>query len=174
MSKTFGGESVDSKKYTDNSRNRKSRTSKSVNCEKTTSNENGSETSNLEGAPESKTSRTKKDGHRRLARRAWWFGVLAGVTFIVVVETACAAWAEPAGGIEQVKSFATKLTTYVTAIAASVAVLFMAVNGIRWTMSSGNPMRQAEAKNGLVSAAAGLAIALSAGVIVNLVVAALQ
>ena len=83
---------------------------------------------------------------------------------------ACAA----AGGIAEVKSFASKLTSYVTAIAASVAVLFMAVNGLRWTMSSGNPSRQAEARNGLVAAAAGLAIALSAGVIVNLVIAALQ
>ena len=78
------------------------------------------------------------------------------------------------GGIEEVKSFATKLTNYVTAIAASVAVLFMAVSGVRWTMSSGNPMRQSEARNGLVSAATGLAIALSANLIVTLVIAALK
>lgn len=83
------------------------------------------------------------------------------------------AWAA-GGGIGQVRSFASRLTTYVTAIAASVAILFIAVNGIRWTMSSGNSARQAEARSGLVAAAAGLAIALSAGLIVHLLVAALK
>ena len=91
---------------------------------------------------------------------------------ILVVQSE-AAWAVE-GGIEQVKSFATRLTNYVTAVAASVAVLFMAISGVRWTMSSGNPMRQTEARNGLVAAAAGLAIALSANLIVTLVVSALR
>ena len=95
--------------------------------------------------------------------------LLAGVA----VWQTTAAWAG-AGDIEEVKSFATKLTSYVTAVAASVAVLFMAINGIRWTMSSGNPMRQTEARGGLMAAAAGLAIALSAGLLVNLVIAALK
>jgi hypothetical protein len=107
-------------------------------------------------------------------RRAWWIGLAAGVALVLVLETAVVAWAAPGSGIEEVKSFATKLTNYVTALAASVAVLFMAISGVRWTMSSGNPMRQTEARNGLVSAAAGLAIALSANVIVSLVIAALQ
>jgi hypothetical protein len=99
--------------------------------------------------------------------------VLTAWLLVVLVEHA--SWAHAAtGGIAEVKAFASKLTGYVTAVAASVAVLFMAVNGLRWTMSSGNPMRQAEARNGLVAAAAGLAIALSAGVIVNLVIAALK
>lgn len=117
-----------------------------------------------------------KGGTRRrdkVVRRAWWLGVVAGVALVVLVESACVAWAQT-GGIGQVRSFASRLTNYVTAVAASVAVLFMAINGVRWTMSSGNPARQAEAKNGLMSAAAGLAIALSAGLIVNLVVAALR
>jgi hypothetical protein len=90
-----------------------------------------------------------------------------------VVAQASVAWAAP-GGIAEVQRFASRLTNYVTAVAASVAILFIAVNGIRWTMSSGNPARQAEAKNGLVAAAAGLAIALSANLVVNLVVAALR
>lgn len=83
------------------------------------------------------------------------------------------AWAAGTG-IAEVRSFATRLTGYVTAVAASVAVLFIAVNGVRWTMSSGNPLRQGEARHGLVAAGAGLAIALSANVLVNLVVSALQ
>ncbi len=98
--------------------------------------------------------------------------VALSVAVLLVLEPSVALAAE--GGIEEVKSFATKLTNYVTAIAASVAVLFMAINGIRWTMSSGNPMRQTEARNGLVAAATGLAIALSANLIVTLVIAALQ
>ena len=98
--------------------------------------------------------------------------VALSVAVLLVSEPSVALAAE--GGIEEVKSFATKLTNYVTAIAASVAVLFMAINGIRWTMSSGNPMRQTEARNGLVAAATGLALALSATLIVTLVLAALQ
>ena len=98
--------------------------------------------------------------------------VLAALGVALAVDAP--AWAESGGGIEQVKTFATRLTNYVTAIAASVAVLFMVINGVRWTISSGNPARQAEAKTGLVAAAVGLAIALSANLIVNLVVAALR
>jgi hypothetical protein len=113
-----------------------------------------------------------KQDVRRWKRRAWWLGVLTGVVLMVLIEAATTAHA--AGGIEDVKSFAAKLTNYVTALAASVAVLFMSISGVRWTMSSGNPARQADAKNSLVSAAAGLAIALSANVIVQLVVSALQ
>ena len=109
----------------------------------------------------------------RRARPAWWLGVVVGMAVVILLDEAVAAWAA-GGGIDDVKSFASKLTNYVTALAASVAVLFMAISGIRWTMSAGNPMRQTEARNGLVSAAAGLAIALSANVIVSLVVAALR
>lgn len=101
-----------------------------------------------------------------------FYGLVLLLAGVAVWQTT-SAWAG-AGDIEEVKSFATKLTSYVTAVAASVAVLFMAINGIRWTMSSGNPMRQTEARGGLMAAAAGLAIALSAGLLVNLVIAALK
>ena len=99
-------------------------------------------------------------------------GVVVGMV-VAMVAVPAVAWAAP-GGIAEVQRFASRLTNYVTAVAASVAILFIAVNGIRWTMSSGNPSRQAEAKNGLVAAGAGLAIALSANLVVNLVVAALR
>jgi FtsH-binding integral membrane protein len=79
-----------------------------------------------------------------------------------------------AGGIGQVSAFAARLTDDVTAVAASIAVLFIAVNGIRWTTSSGNPMRQADARSGLIAALVGLAVAVSANVIVNLILAALR
>jgi hypothetical protein len=100
-------------------------------------------------------------------------GIVLAVVAIAVVVEADVAWAQ-AGGIAEVQRFASRLTNYVTAVAASIAILFIAVNGVRWTMSSGNPARQAEAKNGLVAAGAGLAIALSANLVVNLVVAALR
>ena len=106
-------------------------------------------------------------------RRVWSrTGVVVGMALAVLAVPAV-AWAAP-DGIAEVQRFASRLTNYVTAVAASVAILFIAVNGIRWTMSSGNPARQAEAKNSLVAAGAGLAIALSANLVVNLVVAALR
>ncbi len=105
---------------------------------------------------------------RRLSRLVI-IALLAGLVLVVVPEVAYAA----GGGIGQVQHFASKITHYVTAIAAGIAVLFMAINGVRYTVSSGNPSKQAEAKNGLVSAAIGLAIALSADVLVQLVVSAL-
>lgn len=77
-------------------------------------------------------------------------------------------------GLGQISSFADRLTADVTAVAASIAMLFIAVNGVKWTISGGNPRRQAEAREGLVAAAVGLAIALSAGLIVSLVVGALK
>jgi hypothetical protein len=49
-------------------------------------------------------------------------------------------------------------------------VLFIAINGVKYTASNGNPGKQMEAKNGLVSAAIGLAIA-SANLVVQPVVA---
>ncbi len=93
------------------------------------------------------------------------------------IHTRAVSWVVSAagpGGITEVRNFATKLTGYVTAVAASVAVLFIAINGVRWSMSAGSPLRQAEARHGLVAAAVGLAIALSANVVVALVVSALQ
>lgn len=88
--------------------------------------------------------------------------------------------ATPAGpvgdpvGIEAVKSFAAHLADYVTAVAGSVALLFIVINGIRFSASNGNFTKQAEARAGLVSAAGGLAIVLLANVVVQLVVAALR
>ena len=126
------------------------------------------------GSDGGKGRRTQGVRRALVGRRVLGVGlVLLTVVGVLMWEQASVAWAA-GGDIEEVKRFATKLTGYVTALAASVAVLFMAINGIRWTMSSGNPMRQTEARSGLVAAAAGLAIALSAGVIVNLVIAALK
>src|SRR4051812_10902103 len=87
---------------------------------------------------------------RRCARR------VTVLSFVMVLWAAMsgAAWAAP-GGIAEVQRFASRLTNYVTAVAASVAVLFIAVNGVRWTMSSRNPAKQAEAKNGLAAAGVG-------------------
>lgn len=77
-------------------------------------------------------------------------------------------------GIGAVATIAGRLTGYVTAVAVSVAVLFIAVNGVRLILSAGNPRRAADARTGLLAAAAGLAVALSAGLLAQLVVAALR
>jgi len=108
---------------------------------------------------------------------AGWVG-LAAVALLVgagVVIVGGAGVAFGAGsGIGAVRTFAARLTDYVTAVAASIAVLFLAYNGVRWTMSGGHPVRQAEARHGLIAAGAGLVVALSANLIVALVVAALR
>jgi hypothetical protein len=79
-----------------------------------------------------------------------------------------------APGISNVASFAGHLATDVAAIATSIAVLFIALNGLRWITSAGHPGRQAEARGGLVAAVIGLAITLSAAVLVQVVVGALK
>ena len=79
-----------------------------------------------------------------------------------------------ASGIGRVAAFAGHLADDVTAVAVSIAVLFIGINGVRWVISSGNPHRQAEAKSGLFAAGVGLAITLSAGLLARLIVAALR
>lgn len=120
---------------------------------------------------------------RRLVAVAFWatlVGLLAAAVVVALAPGAfaggmlLAAVAASSGGIGQVTAFAARLTDYVTAVAASVAVLFIAINGVRWTTSGGNPSRQAEAKAGLAAAVVGLALAVSANLIVNLVLAALK
>lgn len=120
----------------------------------------------------SRRSRKSGKGGGDVGRAASRVGVVVAVVAVAVVVWAGVALAQQ-GGIAEVQRFASRLTNYVTAVAASVAVLFIAVNGVRWTMSSGNPAKQADAKNGLTAAGTGLAIALSANLVVNLVVAAL-
>ncbi|HEV7207974.1 MAG TPA: hypothetical protein VGN54_04455 [Mycobacteriales bacterium] len=107
---------------------------------------------------------------RRLVRILTVAAVLAGSLAWRVQ----AAQAAAGGGIGQVTSFAARLTDYVTAVAASIAVLFIAINGVRWTSSGGNHVRQAEAKTGLIAAVVGLTLALSANLVVTLVLAALR
>ncbi|MHB2022274.1 MAG: hypothetical protein ACYCO3_02925 [Mycobacteriales bacterium] len=77
-------------------------------------------------------------------------------------------------GIAALAAIASRLADYVVAVAASVAVLFIAINGVRLIASAGNPRRQAEARSGLISAAVGLGIALSAGLLAKLLVGALR
>jgi hypothetical protein len=116
--------------------------------------------------------KNKKSGSGRWVR-LWRRGFVAAVV-VVMVGTSDAWAASGDGGMAQVKSFADHLANYVTAIAATVAVLFIAINGVKYTTAGGNPSRQLEARNGLIAAGAGLAIALSARVIVGLVVSALH
>lgn len=120
------------------------------------------------------TVRTGSAGSRRGSRR-WRRSVLIVIlAAVVLMVAASAAGAATTEGIEEVKAFASRLANYVTGIAASVAVLFIAINGLRYAASNGNVNKQLEAKTGIVSAAAGLAIALSANVLVQLVIAALN
>ena len=82
------------------------------------------------------------DGGERARSRGVWrsrAGVVVGVAAVAIVVYPAVAWAAP-GGIAEVQLFASRLTNYVTAVAASIAILFVVVNGVRWTRSSGNPV----------------------------------
>ncbi|MEA2493268.1 MAG: hypothetical protein QOJ29_1179, partial [Thermoleophilaceae bacterium] len=70
--------------------------------------------------------------------RLWRRGIVAAVV-VVMVGTSDAWAASGNDGMAQVKSFADHLANYVTAIAA---VLFIAINGVKYTTAGGNPSRQ--------------------------------
>lgn len=55
-------------------------------------------------------------------------------------------------------------------VIGALALLFIAVAGLRYVISSGDPQDTAKAKNGIIYALAGLALALTAEVIVTWVV----
>jgi hypothetical protein len=89
-------------------------------------------------------------------------------------------WAAAGGGagagngLGAVTGLADRLASDVTAVAVSVALLFIALNGLKWIASGGSTSRQYEAKSGLGAAAAGLMIALTANVLVHLIVRAVR
>jgi hypothetical protein len=95
------------------------------------------------------------------------------------VRTAALVWwsrvhPAPGNGLGALTGLADRLASDVTVVAASVALLFIALNGVKWIASGSSSARQYEARSGLASAAAGLMIALSANVLVHLIVRAVR
>jgi Type IV secretion system pilin len=58
----------------------------------------------------------------------------------------------------------------VFAIAGALALLMITVSGLRYITSAGNPERTAKARNGIIYALVGLAIAVSAEAIVTFII----
>lgn len=57
----------------------------------------------------------------------------------------------------------------VMGVIALLSVLFVAIGGIRYTLSAGDPQNLAKAKNTIISALIGLAIAVSVFIIIGFV-----
>ncbi|GHU07568.1 hypothetical protein FACS189431_2330 [Alphaproteobacteria bacterium] len=74
--------------------------------------------------------------------------------------------------IENVWEFAGQVTTWILIAVGIICVLFIIFGGIRYATSGGDPEKVKNAKNTLLYAIIGLAIALLAAVIVNLVTGA--
>ena len=55
-------------------------------------------------------------------------------------------------------------------VIAAIAVLIIVLQGIRFILSSGEPQKAADARKGIIYALVGLAVALSAEVVVKLVI----
>ena len=55
-------------------------------------------------------------------------------------------------------------------IIGALALLFIVISGLRYIVSSGDPQDTAKAKNGIIYALAGLALALTAEIIVTWVI----
>ena len=53
---------------------------------------------------------------------------------------------------------------------AAVTVLIIVIQGIKYSLSSGEPDKTAAARKGIIYALVGLAVALSAEAVVNLVI----
>ncbi len=88
------------------------------------------------------------------------------ITSLIVPGT---AWAVTNGNITQVESFIKSIITALTGIAGLVATAFFVIGGFKYITSSGNPHNLEHAKRTIVFSALGLAIAIGAFVLSNIV-----
>lgn len=91
--------------------------------------------------------------------------LLLGLLPLAIPQTAFAA----SGQIMQVESFIKSVITALTGIAGLVATGFFVVGGFKYITSSGNPHNLEHAKRTIVFSALGLAIAIAAFVLSNIV-----
>ncbi len=78
--------------------------------------------------------------------------------------------------IPMVSANHTALTTVLSlvfGIVAAVAVLMIVIQGVKFSTSQGDPQKAADARKSIIYAIVGLAVALSAEAVVNLVIAKL-
>lgn len=87
-------------------------------------------------------------------------------------QTVCGSGVTCDTGLPQVNAGSGQLHTILQlafGIIAAVAVLFVAIGGLRFVLSEGNPETAAKARNTMVYALVGLVIAISAEAIVTFV-----
>ncbi len=68
------------------------------------------------------------------------------------------------------QSTMTTVLSIVFGVIAAVAVLIIVLQGIRFVLSGGDPQKAADARKGVIYALVGLTVALSAEVLVNVVI----
>lgn len=99
--------------------------------------------------------------------------VLTVNSFLLVAATCLmfqgTVWAAANGNISQVETFIRSIITALTGIAGLVATAFFVLGGFKYITSSGNPHNLEHAKRTIVFSALGLAIAIAAFVLSNIV-----
>lgn len=100
--------------------------------------------------------------------------LLAGVVATVLVATTTAAFAADSGGAaalaaESLDAVINNLRTWLLAILAAVATLFLTIGGLRYLAANGDTGELEKAKSTLKSAALGYALALLAPLFVTIV-----
>lgn len=68
------------------------------------------------------------------------------------------------------QSTLTTVLSIVFGVIAAIAVLIIVLQGIRFVLSGGDPQKAADARKGVIYALVGLTVALSAEVLVNVVI----
>ena len=100
---------------------------------------------------------------RRLIRAAKW----SATGVIIALLSASPAYAD--SGTAQLNKILSNATTWLVAILASVATLFLTIGGIRYVMAGGDPGEVEKAKASFKSAILGYALAALAPIIVLIV-----
>jgi len=96
---------------------------------------------------------------------------LTSGTLSVLAHPAFADAASSVAGVSNIESFIKSVIAVITSIAGLVAIGFIVVGGLGYITSSGNPEHLDRSKKTLVYAGLGLAIAIGAFVLGNVVTA---
>ena len=78
-------------------------------------------------------------------------------------------FAQTAGGVGQIDTFIKSIVQVLITLVGSVAVIFFIVGGFRYITSTGNPESLDRAKQTILYSAVGLAVALGAFVLMNII-----
>lgn len=88
--------------------------------------------------------------------------VVSGLTFLWIP---AAAWAEDPAGTAQLKAVIGNVQTFVMAILAALATLFLVLAGVYWATAGGDPSQVDKAKSALRNALVGYGLAILAPIL---------